>query len=266
VKVRALVLSLALTAAPVMFAQSAPASSNSAPAAQSQAQDQSASPGAANSNTMPQSDPSASPVNSVSQSTAAQDDGAVIYGTGMTATELKQAGYNDSEIAQMRNDSSAMVAMSTQPGTASGDQDQAPTAANGVSRPADMNNNTMAPTTSDNVQRADVGAKYAGLWGLLGLLGLLGLAGRSRRAEVRHENDVDVVGRDRMAGVRGREAMRARELAASRDRRDRDMAAASDLRNQDLLTDAELGERDRESRESKIREMNERDRNRRRTA
>jgi hypothetical protein len=232
-----------------------------------------------------------------SDATSATNDQTVIYGTGLTSAELKQIGYSDAEIAQMRSDSQQLMAQNNgaeanastmpqsdqsanssmaqnnataQPGTASGNQDQAPSAANGVSQPSDTNNNANQPQKASS-------SNYAGLWGLLGLLGLIGLAGRSRRQVVVDRSvDTTMTDRDRLRMMAERDATnreaRDREIVAhdrdmvARDYRDQDVVA-SDMRDRDVMADSPVQEnlRAKEIRD-KVREMREEDRNRRRTA
>lgn len=181
---------------------------------------------------MPQSDatPSSSATNpNTANSDNSAQDQSVIYGTGLTPSELKQIGYTDAEISQMRSDAPMLMASNTATtGTASGNQDQAPSAANGVSNPAEMNNNA----TANEPQKA--GSNHAGLWGLLGLLGLLGLAGRAtRQSVVRHDVDLDARDRDRMR-------MMADHDAATRAARNREIVASTDYRDQDIVASRDL--------------------------
>jgi len=160
------------------------------------------------------------------QSSGSAADQGEIYGTGMTAAELKQAGYTDDEVSQLRSDSQAMMASTmAAPGSANENQDQSPSAANGVSQPADMSKSTT------NLPAKAESNNHAGMWGLLGLLGLLGLAGRSRRQEVVVQREADSVrDRDRMRVLTERDAeirtRRDREVAAVREQHDREIAAA----------------------------------------
>lgn len=224
------VLGAVLTAAPLMHAQQ-----NGQQSTQPQtptATDQSNTANPNNSATqpssaaMPQSDTtpasSATNQNAAASTDNSTQDQSVIYGTGLTAAELKQIGYTDDEISQMRSDSQLLMASNTtSTGSASGNQDQAPSAANGVSNPADMNNNT----TGNQPQKAST---HAGLWGLLGLLGLLGLAGRATRQKT--------VGRDIDADARNRDRMHVAERdAAGRAARDRQVVASTQYRDQDVV-------------------------------
>lgn len=259
-KVITWVLGAVLTAAPLMYAQQS-ADQSTQPQTPTATDQNSAAipnnsatqPGAA---TMPQSDatPAGNTANQSSSNNALTNNGAtntasnnnmqagaqdqsVIYGTGLTAAELKQIGYTDDEINQMRSESQMLMASNTgTSGTAAGNQDQGASAASGVSNPADTNNNA----TANEPQKAS--SNHAGLWGLLGLLGLLGLAGRATRQQVvRHDVDVDARDRDRMR-------MMAEHDAANRAARDREIVASTDYRDQDIVAagDREVAARDRD--------------------
>lgn len=244
VKLTSWVLGAVLTAAPIMYAQTqdqqqptnSPASSADQSSSPSSTQpsngaipqaDQAPASQVANQTTMPQSDQAAQANSSIP---ADQD---TIYGTGLTVAELKQVGYSDAEIAQMRTDSQMLMAASNNAstGTASGNQDQAPSAANGVSQPSDTNNNANAQPAQAQVNN------HAGLWGLLGLLGLLGLAGRARQRTVVRREEVDTMAseRDRARMMAWRDAA---DRAADRDERQREIAAANEYRSRDVA-DAE---------------------------
>jgi len=243
VKLMSWVLGAVLTTAPIMYAQTqdqqqptnprASAGQSSSPstgqAGQSSVPQSNEAPATqvANQSTMPQSDQTAQ----VNSSVPADQD--TIYGTGMTVAELKQAGYSDGEIAQMRTDSQMLMAASNNAtiGTGSGNQDQTPSAANGVSQPSDMNNNTNAQSAPAQVNN------HAGLWGLLGLLGLLGLAGRARQRTVVPHEEVDTTAAER-ARVRMMARRDAAERAANRDEREREIAAANEQRTRSVA-DAE---------------------------
>jgi MYXO-CTERM domain-containing protein len=236
-------LGAVLTAAPVMFGQAAAdqqQSPQTPPAATDQTNNtqpssstmpQAGAPAAqvanqnANPGTMPQSDQTAP--NTANNSAPSDQD--MIYGTGMTVSELKQAGYTDDQISQMRSDSQALTASNSNmasPGTASGNQDQSPSAANGVSQPSDMNSTANQPAKAQNDR--------TWMWGLLGLLGLLGLAGRRSREVVVQREPMDTAREhDRMRVLAERDARAAREREI----------AASEFRDQDIMTPAA---RDRE--------------------
>jgi hypothetical protein len=273
VRVTNWILGAVLTAAPFVYAQNAPnqqPTQPQAPAAtdQSNAGQNMSQPTSTasqptdmqqNSTTMPQSDQASQ----TSSNSAQQNDNHVIYGTGMTAAELKNIGYTDAEIAQMRSDATALQASAPAATTpAAINQDQA-NAANSVSQPSDANAN------SNNPQRAQ-SSNYAGVWGLLGLLGLLGLAGRARSRAVVHHEDVDTVReRDRMRYMTeddaATRASRDREMVGSTDMRDRDIATRHD--SDALADDAVVQEnlRRKEMRD-RVHEMKEEDRKRRRIA
>jgi hypothetical protein len=244
VKLMSWVLGAVLTTAPIMYAQTQDQQQPTNPPASSVGQSSSPSTGQAGQSSVPQ--PSQAPAAQVANQTTmpqsdqdAQTNSSVpadqdtIYGTGMTVAELKQAGYSDGEIAQMRTDSQMLMAANNKAstGTASGNQDQAPSAANGVSQPSDTNNNANAQPAQAQVNN------HAGLWGLLGLLGLLGLAGRARqRTVVRHEEvDTTAADRDRVRMMARRDAV---ERAANRDEREREIAAANEQRTRSVA-DAE---------------------------
>jgi hypothetical protein len=106
----------------------------------------------------------------------------IVPGTGMTVAELRDLGYNQQQIAEIRNTD---LNMSEQAGNmadrAGNEAQQAGNRAAGETR-----------DTANDVQRAatDEGGSNWGWLGLFGLLGLLGLRGGKKHAAVHDDRDI----------------------------------------------------------------------------
>lgn len=115
--------------------------------------------------------------NAAASQNAETSNGAMVPGTGMTLAELRDLGYTQQQIADIRSTEIA--------GAAESATDQNPATASNT-------NNAETNPNSPQANNANTGGGGGGwgLWGLVGLLGLLGL-GRGRRAEtVRTDRDV----------------------------------------------------------------------------
>lgn len=108
----------------------------------------------------------------------------IVPGTGMTMAELRDLGYNQQQIAEIRNTDLSMSDQAGNMADRAGDQaQQAGNRAAGETREA-----------GNDVQRAasDRGGRNWGWLGLFGLLGLLGLRGGHKAASVHDERDRDI--------------------------------------------------------------------------
>ncbi|HET8668946.1 MAG TPA: hypothetical protein VFM10_13260 [Terriglobales bacterium] len=99
--------------------------------------------------------------------TATEQNSSMVPGTGMTVAELRDLGYTQNQIDEIRSTELAQTDQNTNPATAS---------------------NTNNAATNPNAPQANNPATGGGgggwgLWGLVGLLGLLGLTKGRRRAE-----------------------------------------------------------------------------------
>jgi len=111
-----------------------------------------------------------------------QNQSDVVPGTGMTMAELRDIGFTQEQIAEIRNTDLDMSA-----GGASGAMDRA----EGTADRAQSAVTESAPVQSaqDTAQAATDGGSNWGWLGIFGLLGLLGLRG-GKRAAAHDERDI----------------------------------------------------------------------------